>query len=45
MSEKELLYEVKPKYNIAYTIIMHFWDIAVFILVVMVLRFTTCIAK
>ena len=45
MSEKELLYEVKPKYKIAYTIITHFWDIAVFVLVAMVLRFTASIGK
>lgn len=41
MSNKELLYEIKPKYNIAYTIITHFWDIAVFVFIVIVLRYTT----
>lgn len=41
MLEKDLLFEIKPVYNILYTIIPHFWDVAVFAFVVIILRFTT----
>lgn len=41
MSKEELLYKIKPKYNIIYTAITHFWDIVVFFLVLIILRFTT----
>lgn len=46
MSEKELLFEIKPKYSIGYTILNHFWDIVVFICIMIVIRTTaTVISK
>ena len=41
MSDKDLLFEIKPKYNIAYTIITHFVDIVVIAFILIVMRFTT----
>lgn len=40
MSEEKLLFEIKPKYNILYTILTHFWDILVFVTILTIIRIT-----
>lgn len=43
MQEKDLLFEIKPKYNILYTIFMHLFDIAIFIFILVILRIKSTI--
>lgn len=43
MSEEDLLFEIKPQYNILYVILSHFWDILVFIFIMVIIRITATI--
>lgn len=43
MPNTDLLFEIKPKYNIFYTIFAHLFDIAIFIFILVMLRFKSTI--
>ncbi len=43
MTNTDLLFEIKPKYNIFYTIFTHLFDIAIFIFILVILRFKSTI--
>lgn len=39
MPNTDLLFEIKPKYKVLYTIYTHLFDIAIFIFILVILRF------
>ncbi len=43
MPNTDLLFEIKPKYSIFYTIITHLFDIAIFVFILVILRFKSTI--
>ena len=45
MQNQDILFEIKPKYNIPYSIIIHFWDILIFGIVLVILGMQPAMTK
>ncbi len=45
MQKQDVLFEIKPKYNILYSIITHFWDILIFAVVLVLLGMQPAMKK